>query len=86
MKNSSNITIEQALQDLYNTLDGEVTYKASKSTWYAISLIKNDGRIFYRKLLMKNNNIYSMDFEIDPQDLDKYSPYIEYIEDNFKAY
>ena len=85
-RNASNITIEQALQDLYNTYDGEVTYKASKSTWYAISLIKNDGRIFYRKLLMKNNNIYSMDFEIDPQDLDKYSPYIEYIEDNFKAY
>lgn len=85
-RNTSNMTIAQALNDFYNAYDGEITYKASKNTWYAVSIILPNGRALYRKLFMKNNNIYCMDFETDYPVIDKYRKQIEYIEDNFKAY
>lgn len=83
--NSDSITTQEALNDFIRAYGGTVSYKSSGDTWYAVSVV-SEGRSIYRKLFNENGSLYCMDFEMNAGDEDKYSPYIEYIEDNFKSY
>lgn len=83
-KDTSGITIEEAMEDFCRAYGGTVGYQAKGDTWYAIS-VTNEGRMFYRKFFSAQGNIYCMDFEFNEEDLQIYSPHIEYIEDNFKV-
>ena len=84
-RNTNGITVNDAYNDLYTTYGEKITYKAKGSTWYAASIDLGE-RALYRKLFIINENVYCMDFETNKEDVDKYSPYIEYIEDNFKPF
>ncbi len=82
--NSVGLTAEEALEEFCASYGESITYKASGNTWYAASVTKN-GRSLYRKFFATPDCIYCMDFEMNEADVDKYSSYIEYIEDNFGA-
>jgi len=76
------LTAEQALAEFVAAYGESVTYKASGKGWYAASMTKN-GRSLYRKFFATEDSIYCVDFGMNASDMEKYSPYIEYMEDNF---
>ncbi len=83
--NTNSVSTEESLNDFINAYGGNVSYEASGDTWYAIS-VTSEGRLFYRKLFNKNGYLCCMDFSMNEGEKDKYGPYVEYIEDNFKMY
>lgn len=82
-KNTDGTSVSSALEEFHSVFGGTVTYQATGDTWYAVS-IKNGDRCLYRKCFVKNGKVSCMDFECNEQDIDIYSSYIEYIEDNYK--
>ena len=80
--NSGGLTAEAALSELISAYGDSITYKANGNTWYAASVTRN-GRSMYRKFFATESSIYCMDFEMNEGDEEKYSPYIEYMENNF---
>ena len=83
-KNTDSVSTQQALNEFISVY-GNPSYKASGDTWYVAS-IRNGGKTIYRKFFNQNGNICCMDFIVKTEDEEKYSPYIEHIEDNFKLY
>jgi len=83
-ENSDGISIDDAMKDYYNVYGDDVTYQANGDTWYVFAR-ESGNKSYYRKCFIKNGNIYCMDFEFNREDMDIYSPYIEYIEDNFRT-
>ncbi len=80
--NTSNMTVEQAMNEYISEIDGTVTYSASGDTWFAVS-IEKDGIAYYMKGFV-DHYIREFTFSFPTKYLDVYDVYINYIEDNFK--
>lgn len=74
--------IQPEYQQYLNEIGGNVTYKASKETFYAASILKN-GLHYYRYCKYKNGYVLRFHFECDETYLDIYSKYIDHIYNSF---
>lgn len=80
--NPNGITIDAALNDFFHSFGGVVTKNSKGDDWYVVS-INNSGKSHYRKCLIKEGNIYCVDFEYNTEDSYRYEYCIENIENNF---
>jgi hypothetical protein len=80
--NSAKITVQDAMREFADYIGGDVTYQASGSVWYAMT-IKKEGRAYYRKCFVEERDIRCFEFICPDSELPVYDGYINYIEDRF---
>lgn len=82
--NTSGMSVQDTLDDLYAEFGGDVNYEDHGETWYAAAVTRVGGaRSLYRKLFVKNGMICCLDFEYNISDYDIYQPCLEYLENHF---
>lgn len=84
VENFDGLSVDEVMEFAIKSFGGEVSYKASGDTWFALSMKKNDVYC-YRKCFVDGNYIRYFDFRCSKAELDSgYTKYIEYIEKNFR--